>query len=386
MRGIDLLQWIHRPALALSGDGTIIAVNAACRSVVGSSAGRFLNRLCSDVVRERLGNADTCDPVACVSSARPAGSDGEDFSRCRLPRAVDDHFRTVVAVVTVPPAEREDDVAAVLLLHGDTGSVRPEHLGLEVSGPVGVRVLGSVEIVRRNIPLAVPRKRARELLTLLTLAGPGGLRREEICETLWPSAARGAGRAHLRVLLHLIRHLVNEELLEDVGVISGVDSRLRLRPDVWTDVHVLEAARVSEDCAPTLDAAARRDRVAELRRVVDCYHGDLDPHGEFGSWVIPHRERLRRRFLALVSELIPLAASVGEFEVAIDSCRRAIAVDPMDERFRLSLLALYGQLGRTEEAQAEYDAYQRSLVDDDADTVRSRRTRKSRVGHRGVRP
>jgi len=72
--------------------------------------------------------------------------------------------------------------------------------------------------------------------------------------------------------------------------------------------------------------------------------------------------------------------------VAIDSCRRAIAVDPMDERFRLSLLALYGQLGRTEEAQAEYDAYQRSLVDDDADTVRSRRTRKSRVGHRGVRP
>lgn len=379
MKGLELLGWVHAPALALGEDGTILAVNGAGRSLVGGAAEELLNRRCSDVVHQRLGDAGTCDPASCVSSG--SADDVAAFAGCCLPQAVNVALSPLVTAVTVPCAEREDGVAAVLVLQQETAPPgEPDPSSSATTGArLGLRLLGAVEVVCDGRSVPVPRGRARELLTLLALAGPTGLPRGEICEILWPSAARGAGRGHLRVLLHVIRHLVTEDLLDEVGGSPGVDARLRLRPDVWTDALVIDATRSRDDreqhhptCAPT--------RASELRQTILLYRGDLDPNGEFGGWVVTHRERLRRRFLALVSELIPLAASVGDFETALDACRRAIAVAPEDERFRLSLIALYGQLGQTDEARAEYEEYERALADDD-EAPRSRRRGASSAPH-----
>jgi len=380
--GLDLLRWVHPPAIALGADGTMLALNAECRAVVGASAERFLGQSCADVVREQLGDRGVCDSTTCASLAHLADGDGADLERCPLPQVLDARFSTAIVAVTVPPQDRRDEVAAVVLLSPQVRPIEyPEHTPARTpAASLGVRLLGSVEVVRDDVSVPVPRKRVRELLTLLVLSGQRGIGRDEACELLWPGAARGAGRGHLRVLLHFIRHLVGEELVEDMGRISGGDARLRLRAGVWTDVQVIDEVSVSDGWRDDGNAEARHRHLATLRRAVDHYQGDLDAGGEFGSWVIPYREQLRRRFLALVTAAISLAASLDEFDTAIECCRRAISIDPFDERFRLSLLALHGQQGQTEEARVEYEAYKRLLADDAENWASERsRRRASRV-------
>jgi len=103
--GLDLLRWVHPPAIALGADGTMLALNAECRAVVGASAERFLGQTCADVVREQLGDRGVCDATTCASLAHLAGGDGADLERCPLPQLMDARFSTAHRTCALRPTE-----------------------------------------------------------------------------------------------------------------------------------------------------------------------------------------------------------------------------------------------------------------------------------------
>ena len=365
LRGPELLQWIRLPALALAADGTILGVTPECQEQAGDAPSELLGRTCSQVVHQH-GRLGACDARTCLAITHLALGHAADLSECPLPVAVVGDPATAVVAVSVPPADRGDDLAAVVLLQPQPVSLAGEPRAADSTRAtsLGIRLLGAVEVVRGGAPCPVPRRRARELLALLALAGSRGLGRQEISELLWPSSTREAGRGHLRVLLHSIRHSVSEELIDDLGRLPGGDARLRLHPAVWTDIQAFEQVRIPWPRATQASLERRRRRLLAIRRCIGYYRGDLDAAGEFGRWVVPYRQRLRTQYLTLLREAIPLAASLDDFATAIDCSRRAVAAAPLDEGLRLALVALYGHQGRADEAHAEYEAYERLLAED----------------------
>lgn len=209
-----------------------------------------------------------------------------------------------------------------------------------------------------------------EVLTLLALAGDAGCTREAIVDTLWPDAPRGNGRQHLRVLLHGIRRALGADSIATVHQHSAGEERLRLSPHVWVDLTAFEAsvgalvppATQSGACFVDLDATGADDAMGRLEEAVALYRGGLDEFGTFGEWVVPHRERLRAHFLALVAEVIPALARSGRIEDAIGYCRRAVETDPLAEPFQLALMTAYAHLGWRTAALAQYRDYRRTLA------------------------
>ncbi|MDO9445192.1 MAG: bacterial transcriptional activator domain-containing protein, partial [Dehalococcoidia bacterium] len=120
-----------------------------------------------------------------------------------------------------------------------------------------------------------------------------------------------------------------------------------------------------QQCDPATHVGAGAEgRLREIDALLSLYVGDLDEAAQFGSWVLPYRERLRSLYLGLLNEATRLAARAGDGARAMDYCRRAAAADPLQEEFQIALIAAYGQLGRPRDAVAQYDLYQRRLASD----------------------
>lgn len=372
MEAARVVAWTSEPALAVAADGRIVALNAACEALLGRTPEEGEVLSCADLVNSGVLGC-RCDAAACGALHSMSSGAVIDLRHCELRELGPEGIPLAVAAVTIPPEERADGAVAVILLQ-EASRPRPLETGLgrwtwaprdlPAHPDVRLRLLGRPEVEREGVSQNVRRRRSLELLALLTFGGATGLTRDWVSAQLWPDAPRGNGRAHLRVLLHDIRHTLSEHAVEVVLDAGGAETAIRLGRDVWTDVDAFQRAvrRGQRLRAEPALPAERRERLGELREAIECYRQDLDATGEFGPWVATHRECLRSQLLSLITEAAELAASLGLVEDVIAYCRRAVEVDPLDESFRIALINTYGHLGRPAHARAEYEAYQRMLV------------------------
>jgi DNA-binding SARP family transcriptional activator len=96
---------------------------------------------------------------------------------------------------------------------------------------------------------------------------------------------------------------------------------LELAPAVAVDAVEFERA------ADT--ALAGRDAV-EAAAALRGYEGDLLPESSYEPWVAVPRERLRRRYVALLDLVADAAADDGRWDDAVAAWDRAVAFEPLD--------------------------------------------------------
>jgi ATP/maltotriose-dependent transcriptional regulator MalT/DNA-binding SARP family transcriptional activator len=213
-----------------------------------------------------------------------------------------------------------------------------ETLGIDVLGPLRLRA-GDAEISSPELR----RSRVRTLLALLVLRGP--MRRERICDLLWPDLEPTAATQNLRVTLSRLRRLL--EPARPPG-----DSTSRIRSDsssieligpplVDTDLWQFQGYLAEADHAQQVGDAG--EEVESLARAVDLWRGeplvDLAPFDELRGEV----EYVRRSLVDGCLRLGELLLVAGRFDESLRCAERSRSASPYSERAHRLAIACHLQ-------------------------------------------
>ncbi len=208
------------------------------------------------------------------------------------------------------------------------------------AAPLKVFLLGGFEVVRDDTPIpreSWRRRRPADLLKLAALTPGRVLTREQVIETLWPDKDPASGANNLHRALYDLRQILGGRW---VDLERG---RLRMRPEVWVDVDVFEAAAASSD--PDAQQAA-----------VALYRGDLSPEDLESPWLASRRAALRARLAGAALPLARAAAARGDLPAGIALLRRVLEIDPSHQECHRLVARLLAEGGRRVEALRQIDA------------------------------
>ncbi|HVO30720.1 MAG TPA: BTAD domain-containing putative transcriptional regulator, partial [bacterium] len=218
-----------------------------------------------------------------------------------------------------------------------------------------IRLLGELEILRDGKVLPLPASKKTRALAGYLAATRAPVSRDRLCELLWDTP--DDPRAALRWSLTKIRPLVD----------AGKTTRLVAERDrVAIDT---KGARVDWLAAQEIDPAHLESASLEaLRESAALFRGELleglDLPDCFGwyEWLRGEREAARTRRMAVLSVLVKRLAA--DPAAALPYARARVGLDPLDEAAHIDVLRLYGALGRTAEAEAQYQSLKRLLAAD----------------------
>ncbi len=204
-----------------------------------------------------------------------------------------------------------------------------------------ISILGEQRVAEDgHVVAALHAPRALALLAYLALHRGAPQQRQQVAALFWPESSDGQARTNLRRELHHLRaHLPGAE-----GCLLADGSTLLWRADAGCrlDVAVFEAAAGR---AAVARAAGEVEQFrSAAREALAAYGGDLLP-ALYDDWVLGERERLRRRCLAVLDDLVAVEREAGDLAAAIGAARRRIELEPLEESPYRLLLELQARAG-----------------------------------------
>lgn len=210
------------------------------------------------------------------------------------------------------------------------------------------------------------RQKTRSLLKLL-LTRPGHtFSRDEIVEALWPGVAPKAAERNLRVMVSLLRRVLEP----DLG--RGSESRyvLQKRPgytfdcraDCWVDAWEFEE-RYGK--AETVRKAGDLDEALdEYRAALGLVRGEYLAEEPYEDWTMEARQEFKDRHLAVLSGLSECLALKGHYTEAIETCERALSLDSYGEELHRRLMLYHYCAGDQAHALRTYRSYANTLQEE----------------------
>jgi DNA-binding SARP family transcriptional activator len=167
------------------------------------------------------------------------------------------------------------------------------------------------------VPLSPPPGRPTLLVALLAVRG-GRAPVDDLIETLWPGVGPDSGRKRLRNVLNRLRGALG-------GVVVREGEALAFAEGAQIDAVIFEREALAA-VDPSADGTSGRARTALAR-----YTGPLLPEAPYADWAAEPRERLSRRYLALLDLLADEAVRQQDADEAIRLLEQAIEADRFDE-------------------------------------------------------
>lgn len=195
-----------------------------------------------------------------------------------------------------------------------------------------VRLLGRFAVTRPGqdrTPTGMPAQALK-----IVLCNGRAMHWEVVAESLWPSATPDQGRVRLRNVLSRLRARSGPVLVRRGGM-------LVVPPTVSVDAEEFEAL-----ARRALEADGGPEGLRLARQALEAYRGDLLPEDRYAEWSVEPRERLRRRFRALLELLLTDARRRDDLEAALLFLERALDVEPEDEELSLDTVEILIELGR----------------------------------------
>lgn len=198
-------------------------------------------------------------------------------------------------------------------------------------------------------PAKAPRK-PLELLKALIAQGGRSVCATALAALLWPDLEGDAGLNAFHLALHRLRRLLRGE-----EALALQDGKLSFDPrSAWVDAWALERLTGQVELAADGDGAGE-DSAALGKRLPRLYAGQFLGDEE-APWALPHRERLRSKFVRSVAMLGDRLEKAHCLNEAADLYRRALEQDPLAEEFHRGLMRCLEREGQLAEA---LDAYRR---------------------------
>ena len=211
---------------------------------------------------------------------------------------------------------------------------------------LAVRLFGPPRVTIGGVPFVL-RAPSRALLVVAFLAlNAGSASRRRVAFALWPDTTEAGALANLRRHLALL-----EAALPGDQPWIGKD-RVNLR---WLGGDRAEIDVLRYEALGAEDVASQA--------VADLYGGDLCD-GIDDDWLVPHRERLRDRQLALLERLVACYRREVNLPAALAATQAALLIDPWREDVVRERLSLRYELGDHAGAINEYLRFRERLAAD----------------------
>jgi DNA-binding SARP family transcriptional activator len=166
----------------------------------------------------------------------------------------------------------------------------------------------------------------------LLIARPHGVEMGQFMDELWPDLEGDAARNAFDIALHRLRKILKDK--DAVWLTNG--SVMLNEALVWVDTKALELFRLE------LPSSGVWSTVIE--ELIELYRGSLLGAEEVSGSVLLARDRLREKFLHLVSRLAKQLEQLHRWDDMTSLYLRALEREPCDELLRRGLLhALRGQ-------------------------------------------
>lgn len=216
--------------------------------------------------------------------------------------------------------------------------------------PVEIRLLGSARVSSGDgteIRSVTASSKRLGVLAFLALRRPRGPhRRDTLVALFWPESDESRARGSLRSLLSTLRREVGAD-----AVVARGDEVALSAEHVWCDAVAFEDALDEGD----LEAALEMYRGPLLAG----FHPGAGP--ELEQWVDDRRMQMARRATDAAWKLCRRAEAAGDTDDAVGWARRAMSLQPHDERGLRRLMALLESAGDRAGAIREYETFARRL-------------------------
>ncbi|MBI1732874.1 MAG: winged helix-turn-helix domain-containing protein [Gammaproteobacteria bacterium] len=358
----DLLDRASDAALAVDTNLKITGWNQGAESLLGYSAEAVSGMRCGEVLQAILPNGTPlCGPLCtgglCLSRSEPFSID-----LCRA-RHRDGHWVTVSisSIVTrfcgnpLPGCQP----VAIFFLHNAAGA----QCAQSINGMPRLFTFGQFGLVINNRVVAVENWARRQALTLLkyllTYRGTE-VHRERLMDCLWPDANQSQSRGRLKVTVYFLRNQFREVGVRDPIVATTNAGYLLNRGAVWLDSEYFDQL-IREGAV----LQGRRRWQEALRCYQDAcllYRGDYLQEDLYADWCAEERERLRETHLDVLARMACIYTEHEQYAEAVYVCRKALAHEPCREGFHRTLMSCLAQLGRADEALAQYRRCQSVLA------------------------
>ncbi|MCH8166337.1 MAG: winged helix-turn-helix domain-containing protein [Proteobacteria bacterium] len=358
-----LVHFASDPAFAIDRELRITAWNSGAQALLGHAPDEVVGCHCYDVLHGMLSGGEPlcmpgCEGIECFQRGRPFAVPG-----CKL-RHKDGRWVSATVGTLVMPGDGEDrpdgEVAIVFMREIDAVPSRQQP-----APPLRIFTLGHFGLAVEGGALATDKWRRKQALTLLkylVIYQGRPVRRERLCDCLWPEADEADSWGRLKVTMSFLRRQLraaglHEDVLETIG-----KSYMLRRDAVWVDAVAFEG--LVSDAA----TAEREDRTQVAVRLYEdarrLYRGDYLEEDLYADWCAEERQRLREVYLEMLAGLADCYAASGRLAEAAQVCRTALCCDPCRESFLRSVLRHLVALGRPDWAEADYRHWRRVMADE----------------------
>jgi LuxR family maltose regulon positive regulatory protein len=208
--------------------------------------------------------------------------------------------------------------------------------------PLKIYTLGTFRIEKDGKSLLFPGKVQQKPLNMLkVIIALGGkeIAEEKLTDLLWPDAEGDAAHSAFKMTLSRLRQLIGN------NAVQFREGRVSLNPQCcWVDALAFQKAPLKAD----------EQGIGRMEEAILLYRGSLLPSDMGSSWTVPMRERLRNKYLRIISVSGCYWEESGDYEKAAERYQRALDVDDLAEEFYQRLMSCFRRLGRYAEAISVY--------------------------------
>ncbi len=226
-------------------------------------------------------------------------------------------------------------------------------------------MLGPFRVLRDGEPIPSSAWRSQQTRTILKvlLARRGHVvPADQLLEILWPDDEPHAARRRLHVRISQLRRALDPD--DPSAYVLTVEGGYTFNPeaDCWLDTVEFEArAEWGRHCQESSDLA---EAITAYETARALYRGDFLEEDLYEDWAFAERERLRERFLTVLTELAECYAQQGRYRRAVACCRDVLAADPCRESVYVRLMLYHYYAGEQDRALRAYERCRQVLADE----------------------
>ena len=223
---------------------------------------------------------------------------------------------------------------------------------------------GVPRLVINGKPVSLERNKALALLAYLAVTGQPHSR-ESLATLLWPDYDQSSAYAYLRRVLWTINNTLGDQWLD-----AERDS-LAVRSDTgfWLDIAQFEQLVAECEARQQTHDIDCDDCIGKMQAAASLYAGDfmagfsLPDSAAFDDWQFFQAESLQRKLAGLLERLSVCQLRRNEAEAAIESARRWLEMDLLNEAAHRQLMRCYAESGQRNAALHQYQRCEQILKD-----------------------
>ncbi len=221
-----------------------------------------------------------------------------------------------------------------------------------------VHVFGKLRLQHGEVRIETfPTRRVEELLGFLIASPHTRHTREKLIDTLWPDIPLRNGRASLSTALWRLRTVFDRLNLPSGDYFITNRDWIRFEP---SGAFILDLAEFNQFIGEAERTEDGKKRESALRSAIDLYHGSFC-EGIYAEWCLLERERLERRYLWAMGQLMVLLMQRQTYEEAARIGKDILQCDPLREEVHRAVMHCFWKLGRRSQAVRQFQLCARSL-------------------------